>query len=418
MRILARRQPGSEEPGDTLSRFRADPWQSILTLTSIAVIVGVALFLSRELSSLTVGLLIGFMIVVSIRVRFPELALAIQIVLLLVAAGLDERLVSPGLALSVICLLSLAIERSLRIVVPGVLLMQVALYATLALLNEGTSNELDDIEESSLFGVVCGTAGIAALGVAIRSQRQYIVAIRQRAIHAEESREAESRRKVSEERLRIARDLHDAVAHHISVISLNTGLARTTLSTGDTQTESALARAQEATRSVLVELQQIVHILRDRELDGTNSRQPAPDFKSIEDLVLSFRETGIDVEFRVHGHPEAISTATGLVAYRVIQEALTNAHKHGNGRAAVEINSGDHAITIVVTNGVGRSNNLAGIGSGTGHGLIGMRERVRMIGGSLAHTLEAGTFTLKAELPLIPHRTGMATTFVGDSQRD
>lgn len=263
MRILTRRRLGSDELSDMVSRLRADPWQSILTVTSVAVIVGVTLFLVGELSGLSVGLLIGFAVVASMRVRFPELALAIQIVVLLVAAGLDERLVSPGLALTLICLLSLAIERSLRIVVPAVLLMQGVLYITLALLNEGPFNDLDDIEESSVFGIVCGTAGIAALGVAIRSQRQYIEAIGQRAIHAVESREAEARRKVSEERLRIARDLHDAVAHHISVISLYMGLARTSLSITEKRTESALASAQEATRSVLEELQHIVHILRD-----------------------------------------------------------------------------------------------------------------------------------------------------------
>ena len=418
MRILTRKRPGSEELSDVASRLRADPWQSILTATSLAVVVGVTLFLSRDLSFTSVSLLIGFAIAVSMRVRFPELALVIQIALLLLAAGFDERLVSPGLALALICLISLGIERPLRFVIPGVLLMQGALYTTLALLSDGPFNDLDDIDESSVFGIVCGTAGIAALGVAIRSQRQYIEAIRQRAIHAEESREAETRQKVSEERLRIARDLHDSVAHHISVISVYTGLARTSLGPSDTQAESALASAQEATRSVLAELQHIVHILRDPEHDGASPRQPAPDFRSIEDLIRSFAETGLDVEFHVQGRPESMSTATGLVAYRVIQEALTNAHKHGDGRADVDVTCGDHSITIVVTNGVGESNNATAIRSGTGHGLIGMQERVRMIDGSLTHTLDAGTFTLRAELPLSPQGTGMATTAIGDSQHD
>lgn len=415
MSTLTRQQSGSEELGDVRSRLRADPWQSILSATSTAVIIGVALFLFRELSTLSVSLLTGFAIVVSMRVRFPEFALAIQIVLLLVAARFDERLVSPALALALICLISLAIERSLRIVVPAVLLMQVALYITL---NEEPLTDIDEINASSVFGIVCGIVGIAALGVAIRSQRQYIVAIRQRALHAEESREAENRRMVSEERLRIARDLHDSVAHHISVVSLYTGLARTSLTTSDTEAESALASAQEAARSVLAELQNIVHILRDPAHDGAAPLQPAPDSDSIDDLILSFVETGLDVDFRVHGCPEPISSATGLVAYRVVQEALTNVHKHGTGQATLDITHDEQAITIVVANGVRESKHPAEMRGGNGHGLIGMRERVRMIGGSLVHTLEDGTFTLRAKLPRDPQRSESTLTSVGDTLHD
>src|SRR5688572_5058878 len=146
----------SDELSNVMSRLRADPWQWILTATSTAVIVGVSLFLIGEHSALSAGLLLGFALVVSIRVRLPELALAVQAVLLLVAAGFDERLVSPGLALALICLISLAIERTLWIVVPAVVVMQGVLYSTLALLSEGPFNNIDEIEESSVFGIVCG----------------------------------------------------------------------------------------------------------------------------------------------------------------------------------------------------------------------------------------------------------------------
>lgn len=113
-----------------------------------------------------------------------------------------------------------------------------------------------------------------------------------------------------------------------------------------------------------------------------------------------------------------MSTTTGLVAYRIVQEALTNAHKHGNGRAVVDITCGHFSITIMVTNRVAGSNNPTGIRSGTGHGLIGMQERVWMIDGSLAHTLDNGTFTLRAELPSSPRGTEIVTTAVGDSRSD
>jgi signal transduction histidine kinase len=199
--------------------------------------------------------------------------------------------------------------------------------------------------------------------------------------------------------LRIARDLHDAVAHHIAVVSVYTGLARTTLNTSPEQTEDALAKVQDSTRSVLAELQQIVHILRDSEIHAGGSRQPTPNFSTIDDLVSSFSDTGFCVDYRVHGQPGTIPTATGLVAYRVVQEALTNASKYGNEGAEVDVTFGHDSLRIVVVNLIAEG----GLGTGgTGHGLIGMSERVRLVDGSLAYTSSAGTFTLVAVLPWSP----------------
>ena len=308
-----------------------------------------------------------------------------------------------SLALAVMCLISTGIERPLRIVIPAVVMVQATFFGMFALVD-------DESLDGSVFGVFCGTAGAAGLGIAIRSQRQYINAINERALHAEETRDAESRRRISEERMRIARDLHDAVAHHIAVVSMYTGLARTTLTTSVEQTEAALAKAQEATRTVLTEMQQIVHILRDTETNGVNSREPAPDFSSIEELTSSFHDSGVQIDFHVQGQPGAMTTATGLVVYRVLQEALTNAHKYGDGRAEVEITFGDRWITIVVTNHLPISATSSVPGErGSGHGLIGMRERVRLIDGSLNYAFDTGKFVLKAELPWNPHR---ATTEV------
>src|SRR5690606_35697531 len=112
------------------------------------------------------------------------------------------------------------------------------------------------------------------------------------------------------------------------------------------------------------------------------------------------------------------STATGLVAYRVVQEALTNAQKHGNGRATADITCGDQSITILVTNPVGNLNSIAGMPGGTGHGLIGMRERVRMVDGMLQHGEDSGTFTLRAELPLSPRGTDVPTISTGATRND
>jgi signal transduction histidine kinase len=345
-----------------------------------------------------VGVLTGSAIATGTRVRFPLLALLAQLGVTLLAATLAEGYISMSLALAVMCLISVGIERPIRIVIPAIVMVQ-AVFLSMTVLPNDESFDGD----ISVFGVICGTAGAAGIGIAIRSQRQYIEAIRERALHAEETREAESRRRVSEERMRIARDLHDAVAHHIAVVSVYTGLARTTLTTSVEQSEAALARAQEATRSVLTEMQQIVHILRASESGSAESRQPAPDFRSIEEMVASFKETGIEVDFLVLGRPGTMSTATGLVAYRVIQEALTNAHRHGDGRARAVVTFGDHDINIEVTNRLPAPDSIPVPDEpGTGTGLIGMQERVRLVNGSMQHSLVAGRFTLRVELPWSP----------------
>ena len=398
MHILTKMKPDTMTLDDARARLRADPWQPILTLISMAVIAGFVLFRGNLASGQVAGVVAGSAIVLGFRVKLPVQALLAQLGITLLAAIFVPGYAGMSLVVAVICLISLAIERPPRIVIPAIVLVQAAFFSMPVLASDQWSD--DDI---SVFGVICGTAGAAGLGVAIRSQWQYIEAIREQAIRAEETRDAESRQRVSEERMRIARDLHDAVAHHIAVVSVYTGLARTTLTTSVEQTEAALAKAQEATRSVLTEMHQIVHILRDSESGSVDSRQPAPDFRSIEEMVTSFRETGAEVDFRVHGLPGSMPTALGFVAYRVIQEALTNAHRYGDGRVGADLTFGDHSIIIEVANQV-PSHRVDPVPDepGAGSGLIGMHERVRLVNDSMRHSLEAGTFTLRVDLPWSP----------------
>lgn len=382
-----------KSPQYTPGTFRADPWQRILTIISLGAIVIVSSFRPDFASFASIVIILGSLAVALWRPRFPLQGLLAQIGILSVSLAFSDIYGSLCLALSVLCLISVGIERPLRIVIPATLLVQVAFFAVLVVLDDDSDTR---IQTASIFGVVSGSAGAAGLGVAIRSQRKYIDAINERAVHAEETREAESRRRVSDERMRIARDLHDAVAHHIAVVSVYTGLARTTLNTSTEKTEAALAKAQESTRSVLSELQQIVHILRDSEGAEETSRQPIPEFSQIEDLIATFADTGFRVTYRVHGLSGEIPTSTGLVTYRVVQESLTNAARYGDGAALVDITFGGDAIRIEVSNTISTAERGT---QGTGHGLIGMRERVRLIDGSLTYTSDAGMFTLVAVLP-------------------
>lgn len=382
------------------ARLRADPWQAILNLIAIAVMAGFAIYRFESHTPATVAVLLAALAAFYARVSFPLLALLALVFLMLPAMHVAGSFVGPILTLTILGLVSLSIERSLTFAIPGILLVQLAFFTYLGSVD-------DDVADGSIIGVVGGTAGAAGLGIAVRSQRQYIQAYRDRAIHAEETREAESRRRVSEERVRIARDLHDAVAHHMAVVNLYTGLARTTMGTSIEQSEAALARAQEATRAVMAEMQQIVHILRDTDAAGTGPRQPAPDATSIEELFSSFGDGGLELDIRTHGQPWAMSASTGLVLYRVVQEALTNAHRYGDGHAEVEIAYGERSVSLTVANRVPHPGSAVEVdGIGTGHGLVGMRERIRMINGTLASGPELDRFVVRAVLPNIVHPAG------------
>ncbi|SFR74657.1 Signal transduction histidine kinase [Agromyces sp. CF514] len=249
----------------------------------------------------------------------------------------------------------------------------------------------------------------AAAGDATRSRREYIRAITERAERAEQTREAEARRRVTEERLRIARDLHDAVAHQISVISLNAGVASSAIDTRPEKAKESLATIRSASRTVLGEIGGLLEVLRSDEDDPRTAPQPSLD--RFDDLTRRFGESGLEVTVRVEGDLAGVVGATGLVAYRVVQEALTNAHKHGaEHRAHVLLAVGDHEVTIVVTNpidanrGSGRDGDAFVAGGGTAPGsrlgLTGLRERVATVRGTVETGPAPGGWRLTAVLPL------------------
>jgi signal transduction histidine kinase len=243
----------------------------------------------------------------------------------------------------------------------------------------------------------------AAAGDATRSRREYIVAITERAERAEQTRDAEARRRVSEERLRIARDLHDVVAHQISVISLNAGVASSSLRSKPERAEEALGTIRGAARTVLGEIGDLLTMLR---ADGEHeTAAPQPGLGALDALLAEFTGAGLDVTLRTEGDVARLSRAVDVVAYRVIQEALTNAHKHGGGgRAHVLVSVGDDSAEIVVTNPVA-TRPATGSAAGTadahgGHGLLGLRERVAAVRGSVETGATPAGFRLAAVLPV------------------
>ncbi|MFE5094441.1 sensor histidine kinase [Streptomyces sp. NPDC056638] len=250
------------------------------------------------------------------------------------------------------------------------------------------------------FGVFAWTGMAGAVGDAVRSRRAFVDAIRERAERAERTRDEEARRRVAEERLRIARDLHDVVAHHIALVNVQAGVAAHVMDKRPDQAKEALAHVREASRSALNELRATVGLLR-QSGDPEAPTEPAPGLAVLDELVDTVRRAGLPVEVACTDRRPPLPAAVDLAAYRVIQEALTNVRKHAGPGAKAEVSVvrvGSTAEVTVIDNGSGGGDRN---GDGGGHGLLGMRERVTALGGSLtAGPRYGGGFRVHAILPV------------------
>ncbi|KUO13239.1 sensor histidine kinase [Streptomyces sp. DSM 15324] len=251
-------------------------------------------------------------------------------------------------------------------------------------------------------GILAWTGIGATAGDAVRSRRAVVQAIRERAERAERTREEEARRRVAEERLRIARDLHDVVAHHIALVNVQAGVAAHVMDKRPDQAKEALAHVREASRSALSELRATVGLLR-QSGDPEAPTEPAPGLDRLDELAGTFRNAGLLVEVARADHDAPLPAAVDLAAYRVIQEALTNVQKHAGADAKAEVSVvrvGPH-IEITVLDDGSPGPEEAPVGGG--HGLLGMRERVTALRGTLTTGPRyGGGFRVHAILPVKP----------------
>ncbi|MFR9791596.1 sensor histidine kinase [Streptomyces sp. MB22_4] len=261
-------------------------------------------------------------------------------------------------------------------------------------------------------GILAWTGIGATAGDAVRSRRAVVQAIRERAERAERTREEEARRRVAEERLRIARDLHDVVAHHIALVNVQAGVAAHVMDKRPDQAKEALAHVREASRSALNELRATVGLLR-QSGDPAAPTEPAPGLSLLEELAGTFRSSGLPVEVARADQGTRLPAAVDLAAYRIVQEALTNVRKHAGAGARAEVSvvrvGSDIEITVV-DDGSGEppapdhapdATPDPAPGTGGGHGLLGMRERVGALGGALTTGPRyGGGFRVHAILPV------------------
>lgn len=226
-----------------------------------------------------------------------------------------------------------------------------------------------------------------------RLRREHIAELKDRAARAERDADRDRRLAVAEERARIARDLHDAAGHAINVITVRAGAARTRRD--PERSQAALELIEELARQTAAEIDGIVRTLRDRSASSGSSRAPLG-LASLDTLIARHTAAGLDVSVAGQGTPQPLEVATDQAAYRILQEALTNAARHGTGSARVELTFGDAALELTISNSA--SGESASRSNG-GHGVIGMRERAILLGGSLEAERANGDFRVRARLP-------------------
>jgi len=226
---------------------------------------------------------------------------------------------------------------------------------------------------------------------------------RDRAARRDKEFREETRRQVTDERLRIARDLHDMVAHHLALVNAQASVAEY-LMRDDPKAAAALSGISLHSRQALDELRATVGLLRS---DGDNpddagAGHSTPGIDKLDELVAGFRSAGTKVSLSVDGVPAALPAGGDLAVYRIVQESLTNAAKHAPGAAAaVTLHWQEGRLGLAVTNGPAPGRERGYRGPGTGHGLIGMRERARSCGGTLAaQAAPDGGFAVRATIPV------------------
>ncbi|MGW1098871.1 sensor histidine kinase [Streptomyces sp. NPDC002455] len=235
-------------------------------------------------------------------------------------------------------------------------------------------------------------------GAALRALK---VARSQLVVQSGLTEEERSRRTLLEERNRIARELHDVVAHHMSVISIQAQVAPHLVEDPSDELRENLAGIRENAVEALAELRRVLGVLRSEDAVADGVRHaPQPSLDSLGELIGTVRRTGVGVTAETTGTPRPLAPGVGLSAYRIVQEALSNVMRHAPGaRARVEVGYHSAAVTVRVTNTAPEA--PAPRAGGVGHGLLGMRERTAMLGGDLIHgRTPGGGYEVLATLPL------------------
>lgn len=390
-----------------LARLRSHPWLVDCTLAMLLIATGLAgLFdlyelggpATRAADSVGVLLVITAAAPIAVRRRWPELAL-------LTALGATTAFYvlgffSPGVDVAVLVLVyTVAVHRRVTVAAPLAVLTLLAGYALLAAAVPAPAGIVDYFFSTMTVLVVY------SVGRNVRTRGAYTAALEGRASLAESEREATAARAVAEERRRLARELHDVVAHHVSVMGVLAAGARRSIGRPDGPdcADETLMTIEGTARTTLRELRHLLDVLReDEDEPGGIPPAPQPSLETLPTLIQQVRDAGLPVEVTVEGSATPLPPGVDLSAYRIVQEALTNSLRHGGpARALVRLSYVETELVVQVDDD-GRGQTAALVRSTTaGHGLVGMRERVALYGGSLqAGPRSGGGYRVLARLPL------------------
>jgi len=379
---------GADEPA-ALPALRRWQW--------VAAGIGLVLFLVVDVAQLAAGvqddafvivlLALGHVGAVAVAARYPVMGWRVSTLvtvltpLVVPAAGRPLPGVVVVLYLVVLFLLAISAPPPVTVLAAGLSALAGVIWV---------------LAGPATFTGVVGTAGVvllvATLGVAIRAQR----GTAGRLAEARRGEAAEqARRAVLEERARIAREMHDVVAHHLSALAVRAESAPYRLPPTAAAAAAEFGTIADAARNALTDMRRLLGVLRAGDPDRPSA--PIPDLDGIPELVAALRASGLDVELEVTGDPQPVPADVGLAGYRVVQEALSNATRHARGAAVrVSVEWSPAAVHLQVENAVGAGGSTAG---GDGTGLLGMGERVTAVGGSLHSGPRCGSFLVDVTLP-------------------
>jgi signal transduction histidine kinase len=367
---------------------------AVLLVAGVIVVVGVALRADASTRPLALALALAATGVLVLRRTAPTATLAISGALVLALFAVDHAAGAVAVIAPAIALYSLALGRGRVHLVAAVVAAAAAVMIADVFLAGHHPHALT-LQTAAHVALVAVPVLAAE---ALRNRRSYIRLLLERLELAERTREEEARRRAEQERLRIARELHDVVAHTLTTINVQAGVAAHLADREPGRAGSALAAIEAASHDALDELRAILGVLR--EADGAEvPLEPAPSLDGVVPLIDRFREAGGDIELELAGEPpERIPEAVQLAAFRIVQQSLTNATRHAPGaETRVRLVYEKDRLCLGVENNSGQERN--GNGRGHGVGIAGMRERATALGG----TLEAGPcprgFKVTAELP-------------------
>jgi signal transduction histidine kinase len=387
----------TDAPGSSLDERRPRGRRSLAFDTALALLASVVEVASvsgagetASALSIVLAVVAGSALVLRRSAPLAVLATTLATAAAIVALGDEPAGVAGGIALyttAAVC------ERRVS------LAALVATAAIAAALSAATA-DAEGRQASASFGATVAVllvVGIWALGAYAQTRRRYTRALEERAAHAEREREQLARIAVHEERASIARELHDIVAHSVSVMLVGVRGARDVLRASPDVADETLARVETSGEQSLAELRRILALLRAPE-QGAESR-PQPSLAELDALIAGYRDAGLPVRLDMIGEPQPLPSGVELSVYRIVQEALTNVLKHSHPtRVTVTLAFRESRLEVEVTDD---GTKVERDGATTGHGIVGMRERVALLGGELeTGRRSGGGYRVAARLPI------------------